>query len=188
VLKAFLFPLLLFGAAACDTQPPADRAHGMSATLFSAESRPLPELTGRVVDNADILTPAADAALTARLEGLERATTDQLVVVTVAGLGREKIEDFGLRLGNGWRIGQKGLDNGVLLIVARADRRARIEVGKGLEGLLTDERAARIMNDHVVAHCGEGRFERGIAEGVAAIAAVLESDRRRPQRRAAAAA
>jgi uncharacterized protein len=78
----------------------------------------LPALTGRVVDRAEILTASAEAELSERLAALEKQTTDQLVVVTVGSLEGERIEDLGLRLGNGWRIGRKGVDNGVLLIVA----------------------------------------------------------------------
>ncbi|MET1112391.1 MAG: TPM domain-containing protein [Allosphingosinicella sp.] len=178
-MKALLLPLLLLGSAACDAQAPA--AEGQRRPLTAAPARPLPALTGRVVDNADVLGAAAEAELTARLAALEKATTDQLVVVTVPGLDGEAIEDLGLRLGNGWGVGQKGLDNGVLLIVSPADQKARIEVGKGLEGLLTDRRAARIMAKQVVTNCRQGHCERAIAEGVDAIAALLRSDRKRPQ-------
>jgi uncharacterized protein len=110
------------------------------------------------------------------------------VVVTVPSLEGESIEALGLRLGNSWGIGQKGLDNGVLLIVAPAERRARIEVGKGLEGLLTDERAAQILKERAIPDFASGRFERGITEGVSAIVDTLEKDSVRPRPRVKAAA
>jgi uncharacterized protein len=187
-VKALLLPLLSLVATSCEAQPSATaqvdrRPVGQQA----ASERPLPALSGRVMDQAGILSEASEAALTARLEALERSTSDQLVVVTLTGLEGERIDELGLRLGNGWGVGQKGLDNGVLLIVAPVEKQARIEVGKGLEGLLTDERAARIMEDHIVAGCGEERCELGIADGVAAIVATLESDKRRPRPRRAAA-
>src|SRR6185436_8797753 len=89
----------------------------------------LPALTGRVVDMADLLSPGEEAALTRRLAALERRTSDQLVIVTTRSLGGRSIEEYGLRLGNGWHIGQRGRDNGVLLIVAPREHLTRIEVG-----------------------------------------------------------
>jgi uncharacterized protein len=183
-----LLPLLALSSAACDAQAPAGAARAQPPIVQVSSADALPALTGRVVDRADVLGAQAEAALTARLAALEKATTDQLVVVTVTGLEGEPIKDLGLRLGRGWGIGQKGTDNGVLLIVAPNERQVRIEVGYGLEGLLTDERAAQILKERVIPSFKEGQFERGIADGVAAIVAMLESDRARPRRRAKAAA
>ncbi|MGZ8284546.1 MAG: TPM domain-containing protein [Allosphingosinicella sp.] len=187
MIRTLLLPLLALGSAACDTQAPAGNAQVLSLVAAEGPARPLPALTGRVVDQADLLDAVAEAELSARLEALEKATTDQLVVVTVASLQSEPIEALGLRLGNGWGIGRKGVDNGVLLIVAPADRRARIEVGKGLGGLLTDERAQRIMDEKMVPACREGHCDRAIADGVAAIAKLLRSDPKRPRPRPEAA-
>lgn len=184
-MKALL-PLLLLGAAACDAQTPAGGPQRQSLAESPVSIRALPPLTGRVVDNAGILPEATEARLTAQLEALEKRTTDQLVVVTVPGPGGERIKDLGLRLGQGWGIGQKGIDNGVLLIVAPNERQARIEVGYGLEGLLTDERAAQILKEQAIPNFRKGEIERGIADGVSAIVATLESDRTRPRRRAKA--
>ena len=184
-MRRALLPLLLLGATACDARAPAgDDGKGPPPIVRVAEAgSALPSLTGRVVDGADLLKPAAEAGLAARLEALERETSDQLVVVTLPTLGGEPIEQFGRRLGNGWGVGQKELDNGVLLIVAAGDRKARIAVGTGLEGLLTDARADRIMKEDIVPNCAQGRCDRAIEEGAAAIVAVLRSDRRRPQPR-----
>ena len=190
MIRSFLFlPLLVLGAAACDAQAPAGFAQVQSAPpiVQLSSDRPLPALTGRVVDRAGVLGVDAEAAVTARLADLERDTTDQLVVVTVENLKGEPIEDLGLRLGRGWGIGQKGIDNGVLLIVAPADRKARIEVGYGLEGLLTDERAQGIMDEKIVPACRRGHCDRAIADGVAAIDALLRSDGKRPRRKGGAA-
>jgi uncharacterized protein len=187
-LKAFLLPLLLLGSAACDAQAPAGGAQRQSLSEESAPVLALPPLTGRVVDNAGVLPEATEARLTAQLDALERSTTDQLVVVTVPGLAGERIEDLGRRLGQAWGVGRKGIDNGVLMIVAPNERQARIAVGYGLEGLLTDERAAEILREEAIPAFREGEVERGIADGVSAIVATLESDRTRPRRRAKAAA
>jgi uncharacterized protein len=188
VIRTFLFLPLILGSAACDAQASAcgvKHRHGVTA---AGPAKPLQALTGRVVDRADILPARAEAELAARLGALEKGTTDQLVVVTVPSLEGEPIEDVGLRLGNGWKIGQKDLDNGVLLVVAPNERRVRIEVGYGLEGLLTDERAAQILKEQVLPSFAKGDMERGISDGVGAIVATLESDRARPRCLAKAAA
>lgn len=188
MIRAFLLlPLLVLGAAACDAQAPAASAQAPPPIVQVSSAYALPPLTGRVMDRADVLTAPAEAEIGASLAALEKDTTDQFVVVTVASLEGEPIDELGLRLGNGWKIGRQGIDNGVLLIVAPADRRARIEVGKGLQGLLTDERAQRIMDEQVVPACREGHCDRAIADGVAAIGKLLRSDKKRPQRRGEAA-
>ena len=97
------------------------------------------------MDEANLLAPAVEARLDADLARLEGRTSDQLVVVTLPSLKGRSIEQVGLALGNGWAIGQAELNNGVLLIIAPSERKVRIEVGCGLEGLLTDERAASII-------------------------------------------
>lgn len=141
-----------------------------------------PALTGRVVDNANLLTPEQEARLTGRLAALERRTTDQLIVVTLPSLGGLTIEAVGLDLGNGWRIGQRGKDNGVLLIVAPNERRVRIEVGYGLEAILTDARAAAII-EAIVPAFHHGRFPEGIEVGTQAIVATLVAHQGEPRRR-----
>ena len=169
--------------AACDAQSRVPEGCGRHGAQIAREHarRPLPQLTGRVVDHADLLSAATEQRIVGQAESLEAATTDQLVVVTVRSLDGEPIESLGLRLGNGWGIGQENLDNGVLLIVAPRERRVRIEVGCGLEGLLTDERAQQIVNAILVPHFAEARYEEGISTGVANIAALLRTDTRRPQ-------
>jgi len=189
VIRTFLLlPLLVMGSAACDVPAQACSGKPRNSVAAGGPAKPIPALTGRVVDQADLLSAQAEATLGARLAALEKATTDELVVVTVPSLENEPIEDLGLRLGNGWGIGKKSVDNGVLLIVAPGEKRARIEVGYGLEGLLTDERAAQILKEQALPNFARGRFERGVSEGVAAIAATLESDRTRPRCREKAAA
>ena len=97
-----------------------------------------PPLTGRVVDQANIIPAATRAELDGKLAALEARTTDQLVVVTLSSLQGYEIADYGYQLGRAWGIGQKGKNNGVLLIVAPKEHDVRIEVGYGLEGDLTD--------------------------------------------------
>jgi uncharacterized membrane protein YgcG len=134
---------------------------------------PLPPLAGRVVDMANLLTPEEEASLTARLAAFEAQTTNQLVIVTTPSLMGESIEAYGRRLGNGWGIGQRGRNNGVLLIVAPNDRQTRIEVGRGLEPILTNARAAEIIRQDIVPHFRESRWLAGIEGGIQSIIATL---------------
>lgn len=145
-----------------------------------------PELTGRVVDRADLLSAAKEAELEQRLTALERDTSDQLVVVTVRSLEGYDIADYGTQLGRHWRIGQEGGDNGVLLIVALEERKIRIEVGYGLEGILTDALSALIIHEQITPAFKEGGFERGIEQGVLAIEEQLRLDPEEAEARAAA--
>jgi uncharacterized protein len=133
----------------------------------------VPFLTGRVVDNAEILKPDTRAKLAQDLKALEDSTTHQVAVLTVPTLGGESVEDFAVRAFQAWKLGQKGKDNGVLVVVVPQDRRMRIEVGYGLEGTLTDAQAARIIRDRMTPAFKAGDYDRGVAEGVAAIVTVV---------------
>ena len=146
-----------------------------------------PALSGRVVDGARLLSPAAEAALTAKLEALEADTGDQLVVVTLDSLQDYEIEDYGYRLGRAWGIGQSETDKGVLLIVAPNERKVRIEVGYGLEPVLTDALSSHIIQDDILPPFRQSGFERGINAGVDAISTQLRMDPEAAQARAAAA-
>lgn len=132
-----------------------------------------PALTGRVVDSAQMIDPAVREQLTQQLQALEQTSGDQLVVVTVPDLQGVPIEDYGYQLGRQWGIGQKGKDNGALLIVARDDRQLRIEVGYGLEGVLTDAQSWMIINQVILPKFKAGNFSQGISDGVAAMIQVV---------------
>jgi uncharacterized protein len=129
-----------------------------------------------VVDGAKVLDPATVARLTDMLAAHERATGQQVVVVTLASLHGVPIDDFGYQLGRRWGIGQKGKDNGALLIVARDDRKVRIEVGYGLEGQLTDAISSAIINQIIVPAFRQGNYNTGILDGTAAMLKVLGGD------------
>ncbi len=132
-----------------------------------------PVLTSRVVDQADILPPDVEARLEARARAFEEQTTDQIVVVTLASLDGRTIEDVGYELGQTWGIGQEKADNGVLLIIAPAERQMRIEVGKGVEGVLPDIIAGQIIRNEIVPRFRDGDMAGGIEAGVAAIETAL---------------
>lgn len=142
----------------------------------SASEPKYPALTGRVVDSADLLSASDEQALTADLEALESRSTDQVVVVTLPSLQGYEIEDFGYRLGRHWGIGQEGKDNGVILIVAPKERKVRIEVGRGLEPLLTDALSKIIIENAILPRFRGGDFPGGIKAGVRDIIAVLTGD------------
>jgi uncharacterized protein len=134
----------------------------------------VPTLSGRVVDDAAILGFATRARLTTTLEAHERSTGNQIAVLTTPTIGGEPIEDYANRVFAAWKLGQKGKDNGVLLVVVPRDRKMRIEVGYGLEATLPDAAAGRIIHDVMTPSFKARDYERGVSEGVAAIVATLE--------------
>ena len=133
-----------------------------------------PTLTGRVVDAAGLLPTNTEAALSMALAAHEKATTNQVVVVTLPSLQGLTIEEFGYRLGRHWGIGQADKNNGVLLIVAPNERKVRIEVGYGLEGVLTDAIARTIIEQRITPEFRQGRMGPGIERGVKGIIEVLD--------------
>jgi uncharacterized protein len=146
-----------------------------------------PPLSGRVVDNGDLISDPKEQALADKLAALERDTTNQVVVVTVPDLQGYEIEDYGYQLGRAWGIGQAGKNNGVLLIIAPNERKVRIEVGYGLEGTLTDALSALIIQNDILPSLKQGAYERGIEQGVDAIERQLRLDPAEAQARATAA-
>lgn len=149
----------------------------------AAAAPEFPKLTGRVVDTANMLSSTSEGRLTRALEGHERATSNQLVVVTVPNLQGYDIETYAYQLGRHWGVGQRAgnsnakgepvKDNGVLLIVAKEERKVRIEVGYGLEGELTDAISANIIQTVILPVFKRGQFERGIEAGTVAIVQAL---------------
>lgn len=154
-----------------------------NAAAPAARGADFPALTGRVVDQANLLSAAEEAGLAARLEALERRTTDQLVIVTIPSLGGRTIEDFGLSLGRHWRIGRRGRDNGVLLILVPSERKVRIEVGYGLEAILTNARAAEIIESAMLPALRQGRWYPAVEAGTRGIIETLIAHEGEPRRR-----
>jgi uncharacterized protein len=137
----------------------------------AAIAQDFPKLSGRVVDEANLLDPAQEAALTAKLQGLETQSNRQLVVTTLNSLQGYEISDYGYRLGRHWGIGQDGKgesekDNGAILIIAPNERRMRIEVGYGLEPVLTDGLSSSIIRNDITPRFKAGDFPGGINAGV----------------------
>ena len=135
-----------------------------------------PPLTGQIVDTAGLLSAEDRAAIETELRTLEEKSTDQLVVVTVPSLDGYEIEDYGYQLGRHWGIGQAGKDNGVLLIVAPNERKVRIEVGRGLEPIVTDLMSRIIIENAILPEFRRGNFSAGIRAGVRDIKDTLLGD------------
>ena len=134
----------------------------------------VPFLTGRVVDDAHVLSEEARNRITALSKAHEAATTNQVVVLTVPTVGNASIEEYAVKVFESWKLGLKGKDNGVLVVVAPQDRKMRIEVGYGLEGPLPDGAAGEIIRTWMTPAFKAGNYDKGIEDGVAAIIARLE--------------
>lgn len=137
----------------------------------------MPTLRGRVNDLAGLLAPREAAALEARLARFEAETGHQIVVLSVPSTGGEPIADFAVRVFESWRLGQAGLDNGVLLVVSDVERRVWISTGYGLEGAIPDAVAAHIASEEMAPHFRAGRMAQGIEAGVAALESAARGER-----------
>jgi uncharacterized protein len=135
-----------------------------------------PPLTGRVVDQAKILSPVTIADLERKLADLEQKSGIQLVVATVPSLGGEEIEPYANELFRAWKLGEAKQNNGVLLLIAPNQRRVRIEVGYGLEGTLTDAVSSIIISNAIAPRFKAGDFNGGVTRGVDDIITALTTD------------
>jgi uncharacterized protein len=151
-----------------DGKPTVSEQMSTAPSLF-------PELTGRVVDEASILSENDTIELATKLKAIEDKNTDQVVVVTVLSLRGYSIDEYANRLGNHWAVGTREKNNGVLLVVAPNERKVRIEVGRGLEHILTDEIAKEIIDKNILPSFREGDYAGGIRDGVNAVLLVLGS-------------
>jgi uncharacterized protein len=147
-----------------------------------------PALSGRVVDDAHILSDATKTHLDQKLAGLEQKTSRQLVVVTIPSLQGYEISDYGYQLGRAWGIGQAKLNNGILLIVAPTEHKVRIEVGYGLEPIMTDAFSSVIIQTQILPKFRSGDFNGGVEAGTDALIQQLSLDTSEAEKRAAAAA
>jgi len=136
-------------------------------------ARDVPFLSGRVVDEAGMLSPDARQRIEQKLAAYEQQTGNQLVVLTIDSLQGDPIEDFSIRVAQTWKLGQKGKDNGVLFLIAKQEHLLRIDVGYGLEPELTDAESGRILDNTVRPAFRNGDFAGGIEQGVDAILAGL---------------
>jgi uncharacterized protein len=149
----------------------------------------VPPLRGRINDYAQILPRDAARQMESKLAQFEKETGHQVAVLTIPSLGGEDIEGFSIRVAESWKIGQKGFDDGVIFIVAPQDRQLRLEVGYGLEGVLPDAIASRIVREIVVPRFRANDYEGGISNGLDAVLKIIrgeplpEAARQRPSGR-----
>lgn len=144
------------------------------SSVIPALALDVPQLTGRVVDLAHILPSATVESLTARLAAHEAQSSNQAAVLIVPSLEGDSLEEFSHRVSITWKLGQKGTDNGVLLLVAIEERKVRIEVGYGLEGVLTDARSAQIIRNEIVPRFRAGDIPGGVTAGISAVLKTIE--------------
>src|SRR5215468_7649381 len=137
----------------------------------------VPQLTGRVVDQTGTLSSGDIAQLTQKLADLQTRKGSQIAVLIVPTTDGEPIEQFALRVAEAWKIGRKKIDDGALLVVAKNDRKLRIEVGYGLEGALTDIISRRIIDEVIVPRFKTGDFAGGINEGLSRMIGVIDGER-----------
>jgi len=175
-----VFTLLGFTAinlSAADNAAEQNSTVKETTTQTSNEkSSNFPALTGRVVDQASVLSQSTKDELETLLATHENNTTNQVVVATIESLGNAQIEEYSIELARRWGIGQKGKDNGVVLVVAPNDKQVRIEVGYGLEGTLTDALSSNIINYYIIPEFKKRDIQNGIKIGTQKIIALLDGD------------
>ncbi|AOZ03019.1 hypothetical protein BKK81_28130 [Cupriavidus sp. USMAHM13] len=155
----------------------------VSVSLGAAADIAVPALTARVTDLTGTLTSEQRAALEQRLQAFESEKGSQIGVLMVPTTQPEVIEQYSIRVVEKWKLGRKGADDGALLIIAKDDRTMRIEVGYGLEGVLTDAMSKRIISDDIVPRFKQGDFYGGVTAGVERIIGVINGEPLPPTRR-----
>jgi uncharacterized protein len=144
-------------------------------TLFTCltHAQDVPFLGGHVNDYAGVLTSSAISSLEWMLKGHEDSTSNQVVVLTIKTLEGASLEEYSIKVAQTWKLGQKGKDNGVLLLIVKDDRKVRIEVGYGLEGSLTDAISSVIIQQEILPRFRKGDYDEGIKAGATAIIAAI---------------
>lgn len=175
-------------SAAADFRPegfsgPIVAQSASASTDFSVGAK-FPKLTGRIVDNANLINASDEANLIEKLAAFEKRSSDQLMVATIHSLQGQNLEEYSNLLFREWGLGQAEENNGVLLLVSKADRKIRIEVGYGLEGILTDAASKIIIDQIIVPQFKAGNFSAGIVSGAEKIISVLSGDQIELQSRA----
>jgi uncharacterized protein len=141
-----------------------------------ASALDVPPLRGRVNDYAGVMSQEQTRTMESQLAQFEQDTGHQVAVLTIPTLDGEDIEGFSIRVAENWKIGKKGFDNGVILVVAIKDRKLRLEVGYGLEGVLPDAIAKRITSDYIVPHFRSQDYAGGIIAGIDAVLKVIKNE------------
>jgi uncharacterized protein len=141
-----------------------------------ADDRPVPPLTGRVVDETETLSAEQKRALEAKLQGFEQRKGSQIVVLITATTYPEPIESYSMRVAEAWKIGRKGVNDGLLIVVAKSDRVVRLEVGYGLEGVIPDAVARRLVDEVFIPKFRDGNFFEGLNAGLDRVIKVIDGE------------
>ncbi len=147
---------------------------GFTSTILADVKYPEP--TGFIVDDADVLSDKTEKDLTAKIEALQKEGKAEIAIVTIKSTKPLEIEQYSIKLAEKWKVGDKDVDNGVIFLLAVDDRKTRIEVGTGLEGILNDAKVGRMLDDHAVPHFKNNDWEKGIIETTNALTQVLASN------------
>lgn len=145
-------------------------------SVFAQGIQAVPALTARVIDQTSTLSAAESSALESRLSAFEQETGAQVVVLMVMTTAPEDIASYANRVANTWKIGRKDVGDGLLLLVAKQDRKIRIEVAKSLEGAVPDLAAKRVIDEAITPHFKQGRFAAGIDAAISQISALIRSE------------
>jgi uncharacterized protein len=143
---------------------------------LTAHGLDVPRLQGYVNDYAGMISPSAKSKIEERLKAFEQSDSTQIVILTIPSLEGQNLEEFGIKVAEAWKIGQKGKDNGAILIVSKQDRKIRVEVGYGLEGRLTDLTAGRIIDLVIKPRFQQGDFDGGFIAGVTSMIAATRGE------------
>lgn len=149
---------------------------GLSLLAGAADPVPLPALQQRVTDLTGTLQSGQQAELEGRLKALETATGAQVAILLLPSVQPESIEQFGIRLAEAWKLGRKGVDDGLIIIIAKGDRRMRLEVGYGLEGAIPDASAKRIVSEQMAPRFKQGDYFGGLSAAVDQVTHLLEAE------------
>lgn len=141
-----------------------------------AEDRPIPALTGRVVDETGTLTADQKGALEGKLQNFEQRKGSQIVVLLTGTTFPEPIESYSIRVAEAWKIGRKGVSDGIVIVVAKSDRTMRLEVGYGLEGVIPDAVARRLIDEVFIPGFREGNFYAGLDAGIDRLIKVIDGE------------
>ena len=146
------------------------------AAAADADVQPIPPLTAHVTDLTGTLDPTQKQALEGELVALEKSKGSQVGVLIVPTTAPEDIAQYGIRVADAWKLGRKGTDDGVILIVAKNDRRVRIEVGRGLEGAIPDAAAARIIREYIAPRFRGNDYFGGIHDAIGALTRLINDE------------
>ncbi len=136
----------------------------------------VPKLRKRVNDNANILTPYQEMELEQKLQSVETQTSSQIAVLTISSLQGENLEDYSMRVAEQWKLGQQEFDNGALLLIALKEKKIRIEVGYGLESIITDLKSGYIIRNLIVPSFKEGNYFQGVSAGLTAVSGLITEE------------